>query len=218
MNIYLITEGKTEAVIYECWVPFLNNSIVPVFNINDVVENNMLIVSAKGYPDYFQIISDAIDDINATNLFDRLVIVIDSEEMTKEEKFQEIINFTNQFSCSCEIKIIVQHFCVETWALANRKIIRKNTKSSRLRAFKKIHNVLILDPELLPANKDLELSRAKFAELYLKVALNDRYKQLTYTKSRPIPLLNQSYYEQVKNRFEQTSHIPSFEDFLHAFR
>ncbi len=217
MNIYLVAEGKTEAIIYGCWVPFVNKTLKPVHSITEVDHNCLLIISAKGYPDYLRIIADAISDIQSTKLFQRLVIVADSENLTKEEKLAEIHEFLNQHTCTSEVKVVIQHFCIETWALANRKIIRSNTSSLRLRSFKIIHDVRMLDPELLPPNPSLGLTRVKFAALYLKVALNDRNKKLTYIKSKPTPLLNHSYFEQVKSRYEETSHIKSFTDFLSAF-
>lgn len=162
-------------------------------------------------------IEDAIQDTNLYPAFDRLVVAVDSEEMTKEEKYTEIRGFVSCKPCLAEIRIIVQHFCFETWGLGNRKVIRTNPNSQRLREYKKIFDVRLKDPELLPPKPDEGLNRAQFAEKYLRVALNDKYRNLTYTKSNPRPLAHAKYFAQLKKRVEDTNHIAGFADLLDAF-
>lgn len=217
MNIYVVTEGKVEAIVYRCWIPLVNPILSPIDYISDVETNNFLIYSSKGYPYYFDTISDAIRDINLGKCFDRLVVTVDSEDYTKQEKYNEINSYLEEKDCSVEVIIVIQHFCIETWALGNRKIIRTNTNSRKLKEYKKLHNVRNNDPELLPPKPDEGLTRAKFAEKYLRVALNDKFRNLTYSKRNPRALVDEKYFVQVKNRYEETSHISSFNDFLNAF-
>jgi hypothetical protein len=137
--------------------------------------------------------------------------------MTREEKHREIEDFVSQRTCPATILIVVQHFCFETWALANRKIIRPKTDSPRLRAYQAFFDVSARDPELLPPYPQEDLTRSQFAEKYLRAGLNDKYTGLTYTKRNPQPMKHPKYFLQVRARHADTAHIPSFADFLAAF-
>ncbi|NHZ71644.1 MAG: hypothetical protein GWP17_00960 [Aquificales bacterium] len=217
MNVYVVTEGQVETAVYKQWIPFINPNLSLVDRIDDVKDDRFYVISANGYPQYFKIIENAIADINHLKVFDRLVICVDSEDMTKHDKFDEIDEFVRDKQCAAQIRIVIQHFSIEAWALGNRKIIRSNPASRRLREYKRLHNVGKEDPELLPPNHEEDLNRAQFAERYLRFALNDRFRNLTYTKKNPDVLLHEKYFEQLKNRLEQTGHIASFYDFLQAF-
>ncbi len=221
MNVYVVTEGKVESVVYRCWVPFVNSCLRPVDDITAVNNNQFYIVEGPGYPGYpgyFDTIERAILDVNQFEKFDRLVISVDSEEMTRQEKHDEIKDFVAEKRCRVEIKIVVQHFCFETWALGNRKIIRQHPESGKLKGYMELFDVTKHDPELLPRLPDKEWNRAQFAEQYLRHAINDRNPRLTYTKRNPKALLSEKYFDQVKNRQTQTTHIASFADFMRAFQ
>lgn len=217
MNIYLVTEGKTEAIVYKSWIPLVNPNLTYIESLDYLNIDNFYIVSAKGYPFYFEVIEKAILDVNSINNFDRLVIAIDSEDMTKKEKYNEVYTFIGNKNCLTEVKIVVQHFCFETWALGNKKILRTNPTSVRLREYKRIFNVKKNDPELLPEKSNEGLNRAKFAEKYLRLALNDKFRNLTYTKKNPNAVINEKYFTELKKRLYDTKHIASFNDFLDAF-
>lgn len=217
MNCYVVTEGQAEATVYKDWIPFINPSLSQIAHVDMAEGNNFYILSAYGYPYIFQIIEDAIRDVNQYPSFDRLVITVDSEDRTKEETLKEIQDFLSGKPCSAEIRIVVQYFCFETWGLGNRKIIRGNPGLPRLRKYKKIFDARFLDPELLPPNTDEGLNRAQFAGKYLRAALNDKYRNLTYTKDNPAALAHPKYFAQIKNRLEDTNHIASFSDLLDAF-
>lgn len=217
MNIYVVTEGKVEAIVYRCWIPLVNPNLCPIDHITELHNNNFYIVSAMGYPHYFAVIGNAISDVNQIRRFDRLVISVDSEDMTKQDKYDEINTFVSQRDCTATTRIVVQHFCFETWALGNRRIIRPNPASDKLGEYKRLFDVRVNDPELLPPKADENLNRAQFAEKYLRLALNDKFRSLTYTKRNPQALVNDKYFAQVKNRLADTSHIASFGDFLNAF-
>lgn len=219
MNVYVLTEGAGEKELYKEWIHYINPQLNFVDFLDDVRSNNYFILSANGYPQYFEIIKNSIEEINEINIFDRFVILVDSENMSKNEKYLEIENFLNQFHCYTDVRIIIQHFCVEAWALGNRKVIRSTPKptSTRLKEFKKYYDVSNKDPELLPPFEKYKLNRAQFAAQYLKYILNDRYRNLTYTKSNPKELKERYYFNEVKKRLYETEHISSFRDFLEAF-
>jgi len=218
MNILVLVEGEIgEKYVYEKWIPYVHTRITYVKSIFDIVQNNFSIISGGGYPNYFDVINNAIEDINQLGNIDRLVIAIDSEEMTFEEKLLEMQDFIKDKACSVSIKIVIQHFCLETWALGNKRVGPRTPKSAIMRRYKEFFNVLENDPELLPPYPANNLNRAQFAERYLRAMLNDKNKNLTYSKRNPKALLHRTYYNEVKNRLEKTGHISSFATFLEAF-
>jgi hypothetical protein len=218
MNIYVVVEGRAEKKIYKSWIPLVNPNLSFVDHISSVSNNNFIIVTGGGYPQYFSVIDSAISDVNDTNLFGRLVISIDSEDMTHEEKRSEVLNHLAEHECSTEVKVVIQHFCFETWALGNRRLVRKEPRTPDLRMYKRLFNVRANDPELLPAHPEKSLNRSQFAFKYLRAALFDRYKNLSYSKGSPEIVGHHKYFEQVRTRLQETQHIRSFETFLSAFQ
>jgi len=121
MNLYIIVEGVAEKKIFPSWIKILRPELKQVFTVSQVINNNYLLISGNGFPSYYDHIENAIDTINSTKKFNKLIISIDSEEQTKMEKYEEVSNFLLKNSCKSDIHIIVQHFCLETWLLGNRK-------------------------------------------------------------------------------------------------
>ncbi len=218
MNFYVVVEGITEKKVYEKWIKYVNPSLKYVKGINEIVENNYIIFTGFGFPFYYQIIDNAIDDINTLSIFDKLVIIVDSEDMKYNEKYDEIKNYVATKHCKAEIKIVVQHFCLETWLLGNRNIITRNPQSLKLLEYLHYFNVVNNDPELLTEYKKERLTRSQFAFRYLKTAVNEKYRNLTYSKNNPHISLNSKYYSRVKKHFEETGHINSFNYFIDAFK
>ena len=82
MNIYLVVEGHVgEKKVYGFWVPLMNPALSVTNNIDLVTEDCLYIISGGGYPNYFEVMGDAIEDVATSSLFDRLVIAIDSEDV-----------------------------------------------------------------------------------------------------------------------------------------
>ena len=217
MNIYIVVEGEQEKKVYTSWIPIINPELSQIDFPNAASSNNFYIISGMGYPQYFEIIDNAISDVNEFRLYDRLIISIDSEDMTKDDKYNEVYRYIVGKACAASIIIIVQHFCFETWALANKRFIRPEPRTETLKMFKRVFNVRNNDPELLPPYPEKELNRAQFAKKYLSAAFNDRFKILSYNNGGTAIISHVKYFGQIKNRHISTNHIGSFSDFLTAF-
>jgi hypothetical protein len=219
MNVYVVVEGRVvEKAVYTVWIPKVNSALTPAAHIGNVTDNNFLIVSSNGYPAYFETIEAGLADVATSGLFDRLVISIDSEDMTLQEKYDEVDDFVRSTPyASIDYRIVVQHFCFEAWALGNRKIGSRKPQNQALLKYRRVHNVVTHDPELLPSLPDESLNRSQFAEKYLRLTLNDRNKRLTYSKNNPRVVAHPKYYEQLVNRMADTDHINSFRAFVEAF-
>ena len=218
MNIYVVVEGNsTEPKIYRNWIPLVNDKLTPVSYLPEVQANNFIIVSGNGYPFMLKIIANAIEDIRANPVFTRLVVAVDSEDLSHQQRFKQIEDHILANNPPCQYKIIVQHFCLEAWALGNRHFVPRIPKDETLKKYKQHYDVWVNDPELLPPYPLQELNRAQLAERYLRTAIRDKGAHLTYTKSKPDVVVHASYFAQLKSRLQDTGHIPSFQSFIDAF-
>lgn len=218
MNVYVLVEGEIgERYVYEYWIPLVNPKLRVVDTIFDLQHQNFAVFAGAGYPQYNDKILKAIQDINSVNTVDRFVIAVDSENLTYEEKYSEIKRLVANQECSAEIRIVVQHFCLEAWALGNRRFGPRNPKSEPLITYRRFFDVFKDDPELLPEHPPTGSNRAQFALSYLRAMLLEKRLKPSYSKSNPRALLHKSYFEKVKERMESTGHIASFQAFLDAF-
>jgi len=217
MNYYIVVEGQAEKHVYKSWIPLINPHLSYVDNFSDVSYNNFYIVSGNGYPYFFKIISNGIEDVNNSKLFQKLIIAVDAEEMSYEEKYREIDNYIQKFSCSCPISIIIQYYCLETWGLGNRSVPKRNTTDTTLQTYFNFFNVIQEDPELMPSIDSEKFTRSQFAYSYLKKIINDRNSKLSYSKSNPKVLTQNHYFTQIRQRVIDCGHIPHFQELIDVF-
>ena len=218
MTIYMVVEGPVgEKSLYGKWIKFLNPSLSIVENIEEIQDNSVYIISGGGHPNYFNVIENAVSDIKNLKLFDRFVVAVDSEEFTFNQRKKEIEEHISSLNPNVDVKVIIQHYCLETWALGNRRIVKRNPQNAQIRKILKFYNILQLDPEELPCPPWEELTRAQFSAKLLRLVLNEKYKQLTYTKRNPKVLLHKKYYDRVSERYKEGKHIQSFGTFIKAF-
>lgn len=220
MNIYIVVEGeKASRKIYKTWIPFVNPKLQYIDYLTNLEQDNFFIIAGFGQSQFLNDrIEKAITDVN--NLpFDRLVLVIDSEEMNFQDKQSEVSERVDRIGCSVEVRYVIQHFCLETWLLGNKKMFRRKTKDCELRNYKVLFDVRKNDPELLPANKEKSWNRSQFAYNYLRAGLRDMHpaSRVSYTKGNPGIVAQEGYFYQVKKRYSDEQHILSFQGFLDAF-
>ena len=138
MNYYVAVEGSvTELTVYRHWIPYVNPDMTEIHSVDAAEINNFYIISGMGYPQYFGVIDAAVEDVNIYHAFDKIVVAVDSEEMSYSEKIAELQDHFQKITCRVPIDIIVQHFCFETWALGNKKIFTNNIGIEDLRRYKR---------------------------------------------------------------------------------
>jgi hypothetical protein len=228
MNIYLVVEGeKTETLVYDKWIGYTNDSLRVVRSISDVSVNNVYMIVGNGWPCYLDRIKAAVEDVcNKTDayglqLFSRLVVAVDTETVTVEEKTAEItetvVEALNGSHMAFDLHVVAQHFCIEVWFLGNKDLLRRSEKRLSRNDIEH-YDVSLRDPELLnvPSNSR-SLTNAKYAKMYLKNLVRDKYPLLTYHSNNPGPVLDGRYYRFVVSRLNDTGHIQSFRAFIKAF-
>jgi hypothetical protein len=218
MNIYVVVEGEqTEKQVYRAWIRFVNPTLNPIETPDRFSKDKYYILASHGYPFVLESIEGAVADVVQYGNVDRLVIAVDSEDRSREQRFTEIEQHLARLKCPIASRVVVQHFCFETWALGNRKIVGRNVQDHVLRSYIRIYNVVKRDPELLPSYPSREWNRAQFAFAYLKSSIHDKHRNLSYSKNNPGVVIERSFFDQVVKRNTKTEHIQSFRDFLAAF-
>jgi hypothetical protein len=220
MNVYVVVEGRVvEKATYRVWIPEINRALSPVTFLPEVVgDNKVYIVSGDGYPQYFEVIRAALEDVATGDTFQRLVICVDSEDMSLDEKRNEVVAFVQATPYAhVDYRVVVQHFCFETWVLGNRAVARRNPQLDLLKKYRAVYDVWRDDPEGLPALANEGLNRSQFAFRYLRATFMDRYSKISYSKNNPKEVAYPKYFEEVRKRLISTAHIQSFQAFLDAF-
>jgi len=217
MNLYIIVEGETELQVYQKWLDYTLPQLSQVEDYREVSENNYYIFSGGGIASMYNHIVNAIKDINAVKKYTYFIICIDSEEISVARRKEKVLEFIKEKSVvlneSCVLKFVVQHRCIETWFLGNRKVYKRNPQGEKFKAYLAFYNVETHDPELMKKYEGFKLT-ARFHQSYLREMLKE-HKHIKYTKSRPEEVMKETYFNQIVKRVEaEPTHLNSFTDFL----
>lgn len=217
MNLYFLVEGRsTEKKVYPKFIEyFFQGKLTRVNQFHEVHKNNYFLLSGNGYPHIFtNILKNSMKDINSIGTYNYLIICIDADENSVHERKEELSEYLQQFKeegvellPDCNIELVVQNRCIETWFLGNKVVYKTNPASERLLKFQKFYNVRNDDPELMPIFEDFD-DHANFHFAYLKEMLRER--SVRYTKNYPRDVAEIHYLERLIERGENNNHIQSF--------
>ena len=218
MRWYLVVEGeRTEVRIYRAWLGHVFPGLEPVPRIEDMAEARYFLIAGNGYPSYLKRIRAAVEDIRAEpDRFDRLWVCVDSEERTADERRAEITDIIAEAACPVASTVVVHDCCIETWLLGNRKIVKRNPQSERLRGFFAHHDVRRDDPESMRALPPHYPLRAKLHLQYLQELFRER--NISYTKKHPGDACENPYLRELVDRVDQTEHLSSLRFLVRHWR
>lgn len=218
MNLYVLVEGEKAAKsVYTAWIKYENSNLNPVDYISDIKENNYIVVAGFGQPNIWNHFQNAITDVNNAANINRLVLIIDAEEKTFEEKRSEARSYIDKVKCKADIYLVIQDFCLETWLLGNKSIFRKKSTEPELQKYLSHFDIRQNDPELLPDYPPKKLNRANFAYYYLRAGIKDLYtNRKFYNKHNAGIALENGFYYQVKHTHINYGYLSSFKEFLVA--
>ena len=216
MNLYFLVEGRrSEARIYPSWIARIAPNLTRVHFSDLAEENNYFLFSAEGYPSVLQThLKNAVADIRRVGRYDCLVVILDSEEYEKEERTAETQCALERCGVGlpCRLEIVVQHRCIETWLLANRRLIPANPTSDTLRRYLNHFNVRIEDPEAMPKMAEFS-THAHFHLAYVKAAFEER--RIVYSKRSPGHAADAAFVDQLRQRVaDQPGQLRSFQRLL----
>jgi hypothetical protein len=226
VNIVLLVEGaETEPRVYQAWLRHRLPALRQALDVADLATNGYVLVSGEGYPAYADRLDGLLRDIDDhPGKVQEFWVCVDSDEDTYEDRYEEVqsaiaaakrgtqLAKTNP---SLEIRVIVQHCCIETWFLGHDGFLRAGPQSRDLVEFKRFFDVSVDDPEQMGRYPGYR-TRQSFHEAYLKAMLRERSHH--YTKQRPRVVLEPSYFEALQKRCARTGHLASFQKLLSAFR
>ncbi|HLO87896.1 MAG TPA: hypothetical protein VK203_23205 [Nostocaceae cyanobacterium] len=214
MNIYFLVEGDAEAKVYPFWLSYRLPQLKRVKNYEDVDKNNYYIFNAKGQPSIIhKHLPNAIQDIHANGKYDCLVMCLDAEEVTINDKKKEAYKYLTSNNIdlgNLQFVIIVQNRCFDTWCLGNRKIYPLNPQVNPLLDYTLYYNVSINCPELL--GKLHFNTHAQFHKAYLREIF--KANNLKHYKI-PDEVKKQEFLEQIEARVQsESTHLPTFQAFI----
>jgi hypothetical protein len=185
-----------------------------VQNFDKVEDNNYYLISGGGFPSIYHHLKNAIEEVNSIPKYDYLILCLDADESSVDERVQQITNFIEKENLgiiNSDFKIIVQNRCLETWFLGNRVVYPRQPDGETFREYAKFYNVSVDDPELMGLYRGFK-SISLFHYSYLKEMLAER--NVRYTKYNPQGVIEVPYIEQLIARVEDTNHLRSLKDFF----
>lgn len=218
MNIYFLVEGKTELKVYPQWLSQLAPNLSRVNSVQDAEVNNYYFISGFGYPRLLDIaLVNSVEEINEQGNYNYLVLIIDADDMNEQEKIDEVYEFIIDnnivLNSNCQLRVIVQKSCIETWFLGNKKVFTKTVgKHSEFYRHSKFYDVSQQDPQSMNKPNWFHDSVSIYHETYLRKMLAE--KNIRYSKSNPKEVIENHYLEQLKNRVNDTQHLLSLKNFF----
>jgi len=221
MNAYILVEGKRcERKLYPAWLSAIAPHLQQVKDPNKIASNNYFLFSGEGYPSILDVhLGNAIRDIEKVGRFNFLIVALDSDEDSAAAREEAVIaaaeNATPALT-TATLEVVIQHRCIETWLLANRRIFVRNPENYELRNYIEHYDARQLNPEDMPKPPEFN-THAQFHYAYLRAIFEER--KISYTKTRPGEAATAAYLEQIMSRAKDCpDHIKSFSRFLDICR
>jgi len=219
VNIYFLVEGKTERRVYPKWISHFAPILSRINCPSDVVENNYFLISGGGFPSILDNhFNDSVSDINSIGNYDFLVLIIDTDNVSGEQKMEEVhefINTNNILLINCELVIIPQVVCMETWFLGNRRIYARNSSSIDISFYSEHYDVSNNDPELMSIPSNYSGTIGEFHYNYLKAML--REKNIRYNKTSTKDVGESYYINELEARLKHDTNSLNSMRYLFSF-
>lgn len=216
MNLYILVEGKSEKYIYPAWLEVLIPGLSRVEKYDEADEYNYYLFSSFGYPSILDDIISAIDEINEVNKYDYLMIVLDADDTSVEDRRTEVLQKISETTFShSRVLVVVQNHSIETWCLGNRKVYSRNPTTDEFISCTKFYCVKDNDPEYMGIDESIMqvTTTAQYHEYYLRKMLLER--NASYSKGkRSKAVQDVEYLKQLIERIETTNHLDSFKEFI----
>lgn len=230
MNLYFLVEGATEGLFYPLFIEyFFERKLNRVAGYQLAESNHYYLISCDGYPYIFTgsqksaynvtALKSAILEVNDNPVYDYLIVCLDTDEFTISERQAEFEKYIQKYAEEgvllnehCQLKLVAQKCCIETWFLGNRKMYSTNPNNEPLISYTRYFNVKIDDPELM-GNYAEHFTRQDFHYQYLRAML--REKRLRYRKENlKNTIATPSYLEQLEERVNATNDLQTLSDFF----
>lgn len=220
MNFYFLLEDeKSFLKVLPKWLEYIDFGYKRVADIQEIQENNYILQSGQGVT---QLVTKALFDTIDTIILnpgkiDKLVVILDAEEMEVDKRKQEVIdkinNHYNNRKMEFDIIILVCNRCFETWLLGCKGLYPKETveRDSFFYPYYNHYNIEDCNPEAMLAPEIVDETTAKYHFHYLHELL--RYKKIRYSKSNPKNIATSEYFNGIVERINTTKDLQTFKEF-----
>lgn len=220
MNFYFLLEDeKSFLKVLPKWLEYIDFGYKRVADIQEIQENNYILQSGQGVTQSVtKALFDTIDTIILNpGKIDKLVVILDAEEMEVDKRKQEVIdkinNHYNNRKMEFDIIILVCNRCFETWLLGCKGLYPKETveRDSFFYPYYNHYNIEECNPEAMLAPEMVDETTAKYHFHYLHELL--RYKKIRYSKSNPKNIATSEYFNGIVERINSTKDLQTFKEF-----
>lgn len=220
MNYYFLLEDEKSLLkVLPYWFEHMGFNCTRVPDISQITNNNYILQSGQGVTQLItKVLFDTIDTIQCNhNKIDKLVIILDSESISVEQRKNEVVDRIkekyNIDELSFEIIIIVCNRCFETWLLGKTGLYPQEVdEKSFFHQYYTHYNIDKCDPENMLPPQDSSESIAQYHFHYFHDLM--RYKKLRYTKKKPDVVSKKEFFIGLCERIENTEHISSFKELV----
>lgn len=216
MNLYFIVEGRrTEKKVYPAWLNFLIPELNRVTWSNEAVDNNYYLFNGNGFPALLHNhLKNSIEEVNDLGNYNYLILILDVDETSVQERKIEVQNFIleeNLELLACELVVIPQNRCIESWFLGNKNVFKANAQDPILNEYTRYYNVRDNDPELMGVYGSFN-THAQFHADYCTLFLRER--NIRYSKNNPNGVTEENYLNSLIDRQQTTESLESFKYFI----
>jgi hypothetical protein len=218
MNIYFLVEGKqTERRVYPKWLSHLVPQLTGVNSFDRVIRNHYYLFSGNGYPSLLNHLENAVADVNQHGKFDYLVLCLDVDDSTPNDREQLICKrLETKLNSTTQFVVICQNKCFETWFLGNRRIFKRNPSNPQLSKYIEHYNVRENDPEQMAKPDGFNRTTSIFHSHYFQLICRER-GNCRYSKEHPGLVAEKPFLDELIARYNDTTphhHIASFGRFF----
>lgn len=224
MNCYILTEdSKSLLKVLPEWLRYMKFPCQRVYDISSVKENNYVLQSGHGVT---QLITCALFQtfdtiIDSGNIIDDLILILDAEEMTPEERYDEVAlkidSYENKAKLKCNIHIFIVNCCFESWLLCNSSLYPSMPPDVTHPFFKfySYYNIKDNDPEKMekpfPPFENVGDTKARFHFSYFHDMCH--YNGKRYYKRNTDFVITEDFFNKIVSRTQNTTHGSSFKNF-----
>lgn len=216
VNYYFLLEDEKSFIkVLPSWLEYCGFRSTRVADITEIEKNNYVMQSGQGVTQLItKVLFDTINTIlSSEKQIDKLVIIVDAENKTIDERRQEIWDkIHGEYDVgdfNFEIKIIVCNRCFETWLLgAQGYYPNEIEESSFFNSYYLFYNIEKNDPEQMLKPSFFSKSIAQYHFQYLHEMF--RYNKIGYQKKKPRLVATEEFFGKLIKRIKTTSHINSF--------
>ena len=225
MNLAFLVEGTTELKLYPKWIKHFSSKPFTecATGYQDVIANQFTIFNVAGIGKMSHEIPAAINAIIANPVFDYLVIVIDADANNIHPNLTLIQNIvadptTPTLPVNCNVKIIVQQVCIETWFIGHTDayLAAKACRDRGIFQLMTEYDAQNNDPEMMPNNRSAIVhSIGAYHAAFLKKMLKGANRTWNYGKSTADTLIDTPYLERLEKRLiDSPTHLQTFSDMV----